>query len=135
MAVIDELADLFLYHSDDMQGVLNRITGEILFDGEEDFTGEPEIDWDVESAEHLLLIPQLTSPEAFDMMLLFAKAQKPANQTLLIEILGERKPFRHFKDTVQALNIEQSWYKFEQAYAKERISEWLKKNEIELDLL
>lgn len=135
MTLIDELAAAFLERGDEVQCMVNRITGEVLYDADESLTGEPGIDWDDETSENLLPVPQISSPEAFELRLLFAKTQKPENQDLLKEILVGRKPFRHFKDTVQALNIEQSWYKFEQAYAKERILEWLQDNEIELDLL
>lgn len=135
MTLIDELAAAFLERGDEVQCVVNRITGEVLYDADESLTGEPGIDWDDETSENLLPVPQISSPEAFELRLLFAKKQKPANQDLLKEILVGRKPFRHFKDAIQMLNIDQSWYNFEQAYATEKISEWLKKSEIKLDLL
>lgn len=46
MILKQELVDLYLSQSDELSFVLDRVTGEIILDASESFTGEPEIDWD-----------------------------------------------------------------------------------------
>lgn len=125
--LIEELANEFLFSSDEMTSVLNRVSGEIMMDAPESLTGEPEIDWDDEEAENLIEIPQITTAEAFDIRLLFAKQQKPDAKDSLLDALHGNKPFKNFRILVEKLNLDQSWYDFEFQYAKDRMKEWVNK--------
>jgi hypothetical protein len=131
MKVTQELIDAFLMHDDKFSYVLNRVTGEILLDASEFMTGEPEIDWDDEEMdENLIVIPQISSSEGFEIMLSFTTEQEPVVRDKLREILNGRKPFRNFKDTVQIMGLAQSWDSFENDYAKKYLIEWLEENGI-----
>jgi CBS domain-containing protein len=131
MKVTQELIDAFLFQGDEFSYVLNRVTGEILLDAPESMTGEPEIDWDDEEMdENLIVIPQISSSEAFEIMLSFTTEQEPVVRDKLREILNGRKPFRNFKDTFQIMGLAQSWYSFENDYAKKYLIEWLEEHGI-----
>lgn len=124
--LMDELIDAFLFRSEEMSSVLNVKTGEILIDAPDHLTGEPGIDWDDEEAtEDLVIIPQITTSEAYDLMFMFAKEQDPNVARKLFDALDGRKPFRRFKDKVIMFGIEEKWYEYEKQYAKERILKWL----------
>lgn len=126
MDVMDEFVDAFLSSDHEMSYVFNRQTEQILLDAPQSLTGEPEIDWDDEEAvEFLVDIPQISSEEAHDMMVRFAKKQNTNIADQLLAILNGRKPFRTFKDKVSQLGIEKQWYGFEYGFAKERMTEWL----------
>ncbi|WP_285396108.1 UPF0158 family protein [Lysinibacillus sp. fls2-241-R2A-57] len=127
MNLLDELADVFLNGNiDEMSYVLNCRTREILLDAPEALTGEPEIDWDDdELTADLVMIPSVSTPEMYDVMVSFAKKQPDSMKILLIDVLNGNKPFRSFKDKIYELGIENHWYEFEQDYAKGRMAEWL----------
>ncbi|MEY9971819.1 hypothetical protein ABH966_002192 [Lysinibacillus sp. RC46] len=134
MKLLDELVDIFLNGNDnDISYVLNRRTGEVLLDAPEFITGEPEIDWDDEEvAVDLVMIPNVSSSEMYDVMVSFAKKQSDPITMHLINVLNGRKPFRIFKEKINELSIENHWYQFEQDYAMSRMTEWLKEfSEIE----
>ena len=123
---MDELVDAFLSGDLEISYVFNRQSGEILLDAPQSLTGEPEIDWDDEEVvEFLVEIPQISSEEAHEVMVRFAKKQNMLLAEQLLAILNGRKPFRTFKDKVCQLGIERQWYDFEYGFAKERMTEWL----------
>lgn len=127
MKVTQELIDAFLFQDDEISYVLHRVTGEILLDAPESMTGEPGIDWDDEEMdENLIVILQISSSEAFEIMVSFTNEQEPFVRDELREILNGRKPFRNFKDNVQIKGLEERWYSFENDYAKKKLIEWLK---------
>lgn len=72
-----------------------------------------------------ILIPQMTSPEAYRLMEEFAgKQEEKINEELLYALNGQ-KPFQSFKDKIKGQDIENEWYDFESTYAKKRMREWL----------
>lgn len=127
LKLLDELVDAFLYgNNDEISYVLNRRTGEVLLDAPESLTGEPGIDWDDEEMDaDLIMIPNVTSSEMYDVMVNFAKNQPDSITIHLLNALNENKPFRCFKNKISELGIENHWYEFEQNYAKSRMKEWL----------
>ncbi|PAV28071.1 hypothetical protein CIL05_18355 [Virgibacillus profundi] len=135
MELMDELASAYLDNFDEMSYVLNKETGEVILDAPESLTGEPEVDWNDEEAESLLSIPQITSSEAYDVMLKFCDKQKPAITEKLARVLEGRKPFRNFKDKVIELGMEEQWYSFEQNEAKEVIMKWLSDHSLLYEML
>jgi hypothetical protein len=136
LTLMDELIDAYLFNSYELRSVLNSETAQITLDGDEGITGEPEIDWDDEvETEHLLIIPQITSDEAFRVMVDFTYEQTDEVSQQLLEMLNRRKPFRNFKDKIIDLEIEEDWYRFERDYAIKEIHDWLDSNDLSLDLL
>ncbi|MFJ6210189.1 UPF0158 family protein [Lysinibacillus sp. NPDC092081] len=127
MKLLDELVDIFLSGNDnEMSYVLNRRTGEVLLDAPEVITDEPEIDWDDEEvAADLVMIPNVSSSEMYNVMVSFAKKQPDSITIHLINVLNGNKPFRFFKEKINELGIENHWYQFEQDYAKSRMTAWL----------
>ncbi|WP_391205418.1 UPF0158 family protein [Psychrobacillus sp. L4] len=126
LKVIDELVDAYLQGDNEILYVLNCQTGEILLDADESLTGEPGIDWDDEEAtEFLVEIPQISSNEAYDVMVQFTNKQNADHVVRLLDILNGRKPFRFFKEKVNELGIEEQWHAFEYECAKSRMEEWL----------
>lgn len=115
MKLIDELAEVLLMSDSEFQQYLNKDTGEILFVMDD----EEKID------ERLALIPKISSPEAYDLMVMFAKEQSEDNAFALTEVLNQPRPFAKFKDQVYELGIHKEWYAFEDEYAKQRMLDWL----------
>ena len=130
---MEELIIAFMSNDTEPDYVFNRSTMEIILDAEF-LTDEPEIDWDDEEmTEHLILIPKLSSHEAFEVMVQFAKEQDSEIRSQLLNILEGRKPFRNFKDKVFTLGVQDSWYRFENDYVTNEVTQWLKENDIVLD--
>ena len=131
MKVTQELIDAFLMNDDKFSYVLNRVTGEILLEESEFMSDELENDWDDEEMdENLIVIPQISSPQAFEIMASFTTHQEPVVRDKLLEILNGKKPFRKFKDNVHIMGLSESWYSFENDYAKNKLIEWLEENSI-----
>jgi len=131
MKVTQELIDAFLMNDDQFSSVLNRVSGEILLEASESMLDESESDWDDEEMdENLIVIPQISSPEAFEIMATFTTEQEPVVRDKLREKLNGRKPFRNFKDNVHIMGLSESWYSFENEYAKNKLIEWLEENGI-----
>lgn len=126
MEIMDELVEAFLNGNEDFPYFLNIKTKEILIDFSDVDTDGAEIDWENdEVADFLVAIPQMKSPEAYDLMLEFAKQQEVKVSQQLIETLNGRKPFRSFKNQIKGLEIERAWYDFENDYAKKEMSAWI----------
>lgn len=126
MEVIDELIVVFLESDYELSYVFNTKTNEILVDESESLTGVSEIDWDDDEAvQFLVRIPQITTSEAFDLMVKFAEMQDASITVELLDVLNGRKPFRSFKDKLGEQGIGDKWYDYENNYAKNRMLEWL----------
>ena len=125
MELVDELIDIYLDgQQEGMRHILNRQTGEILFDAP-DFTGEPEVDMDDEDSEFLIEVPTSSSSEMYKVMEDFAAKQSGDLSRVLLNVLIMEKPFRRFKDKLIELGIVDEWYEFERSYAKGRVELWL----------
>lgn len=124
--MIDELVEAYLNGNDETSYVFNRQTKEILLDFPESLTGERGIDWDdADETEFLVMIPQMATPEAYDLMVSFAEKQDAEIADQLVDVLNGRKPFRSFKDKIKGHGIENKWYDFENDYAKSEMLAWL----------
>ncbi|MBO1910280.1 hypothetical protein J4G37_36545, partial [Microvirga sp. 3-52] len=76
MELIDELVVVFLESDYELSYVLDTKTKEILLDAPDSKNGMPEIDWDEnEAVKNLVRIPQITTSEAYDLMVKFAETQ------------------------------------------------------------
>jgi hypothetical protein len=126
MELIDELVVVFLESDYELSYVLDKKTKEILLDAPESQTGMQEIDWeDDEAVQFLVRIPQITTDEAYDLMVKFAEMQDSSIADQLLDVLNGRKPFRSFKDKLGEQGIGDKWYEFENDYANNRMLEWL----------
>jgi hypothetical protein len=126
MELIDELVVVFLESDYELSYVLDKKTKVILLDAPESQTGMPEIDWeDDEAVQFLVRIPQITTDEAYDLMVKFAEMQDSSIADQLLDVLNRRKPFRSFKDKLGEQGIGDKWYEFENDYANNRMLEWL----------
>ncbi|QUW22936.1 hypothetical protein JSQ81_04995 [Sporosarcina sp. Marseille-Q4063] len=131
MELIDELVVVFLESDYELSYVLDTKTKEIRLDAPESKTGMSEIDWDDDEAvQFLVRIPQITTDEAYDLMVKFAEMQDSTVTVQLMDVLNRRKPFRSFKDKLGEQGIGDKWYEFENDYAKNRMLEWLKEVQI-----
>lgn len=126
MELIDELIEAFLQGDNEYSYAFNMKTKEVLLDASESLTGEPGIDWDDgDTTENLVVIPQISSSEAYEIMVNFAKKQEPDISAELLDVLNGKKPFRSFKDKLSDRGIGDKWYAFENDYAKRIMTEWL----------
>lgn len=75
----------------------------------------------------------MSSHKAFEVMVQFAKQQDAEIRSQLLNILEGRKPFRKFKDKVFTLGLQDSWYRYENDYVTNEVTQWLKENDIVLD--
>ena len=95
---LERLVHEFLFQVEDMRGLLNFATGEILIDVPESFTGEPGIDWENGSADGLMLVSEMTSSEAYKPREDFSKRlMESKERTSLLQSLKRNKPFYHFR--------------------------------------
>ena len=129
MELIDELIEAFLQGDYEFSFVFNMKTKEVLLGAPESETGEPGIDWDDDEAtKFLVAVPQITSPEAYEIMVRFAREQDPDIADELMDVLNGKKPFRSFKDKLSDRGIGNKWYAFENDYAKSQMVEWLEQS-------
>ncbi|WP_210468127.1 UPF0158 family protein [Sporosarcina sp. 6E9] len=127
MELIDELVVVFLESDYELSYVLDTKTKEILLDAPDSKNGMPEIDWDEnEAVKNLVRIPQITTSEAYDLMVKFAETQDSNITVQLLDVLKRKEPLRTFEDKLGEQGIGDIWYEFENDYAKYRMSEWLK---------
>lgn len=114
MKLIDELAKLLVMTDREFDPYLNKETGEILF--MRDAT---------EIQEDLAQIPQISSPEMYDLMVMFSQAQDEDQAFELGRILNEPRPYEKFNEKLFELGILERWYAFQDEYAKLRMLDWL----------
>ena len=68
MKLIEELVEAFLNGNEEISYVFNQKTKEVISDIPELSTGERQIGNEDNVAEFLVEIPQMTTPEAYDLM-------------------------------------------------------------------
>ncbi len=115
--LIDELVEAYLNGNDETFYIYNRLTKEIE---------TKPIKFPTSETDGLITIPQMTSTEAYDLMALFAGKQEAEISGQLIDVLKGKQPFQSFKTHIKGQGIENEWYNFENNYAKEKMSVWLK---------
>lgn len=114
MKLIDELIEAYLNGSDEFPYGYLQEKNEVFIIMEDELEDE------------IILIPYMTSTEAYRLMEKFAGKQDEQVSKELIEVLKGKKPFRAFKDYIKGLEIENDWYDFENTYAKQEMTEWFK---------
>jgi len=130
MSLLDELVEAFLFNNEEISAVYNRETKEVLMDNPESDSQELTIDWDdSEATKNLVVIPQISSTEAYDLMVLFANEQEEDTSERLLIMLKDRGPIQMFKDKLHTLELGNEWYAYENEYAKNKMTSWLNENE------
>lgn len=114
MKLIDELAKVLLMTDREFDQYLNKDTGEILFVRDK-----------AETQNHLAQIPEISSPELYDLMVMFSKEQSEEHAFELTQLLNQPRPYEKFKDKVIELGIHEEWSAFIDEYAKQRMIDWL----------
>jgi len=114
MKLIDELAKVLLMTDREFEQYLDKNTGEILFMRES-----------TETNAQLAQIPQISSPEMYDLMVIFSKEQAEGHAFELTQILNQPRPYEKFKEKVYKIGIQDRWHAFEDEYAKQRMLDWL----------
>lgn len=116
--IINELVEAYLNGNEETLYVYNRLTKEIIMESTAT-PSESELDT-------LIVIPQMTSSEAHDLMVLFADKQETTISQQLLDVLKGKQPFQSFKEQIKGQGIENEWYDFEGEYAKEKMADWVK---------
>lgn len=114
MKLIDELARVLLMTDREFEQYLNKDTGEILFMRDRS-----------EGQGTLAQIPEISSPEMYDLMMMFAKDQSEESAFELSQILNEPRPRQKFREKLIELGLMEKWEAFEDEYAKQRMVDWL----------
>ncbi|MDQ0194747.1 UPF0158 family protein [Paenibacillus wynnii] len=131
MKLMDELIEAYLDHNFEHSYFLDLLSGQVILDLDESYTGEPGIDWDdEENEERYVDIPKIDSNEAFFVMTKFAQRTESDPEEKLFYALNSNKPFRKFRDTLYELDIWEEWNKFENKYAEEAIQSWMDRSEL-----
>lgn len=116
MSVIEELAEVYLINHEEVSSVYNRATKEVL------------VNESLSQSADIVVIPQISSADAYDLMVQFAQEQQSPAADELLELLKERKPFHEFKSQLHMLELGDEWYEYENDYAKKVMTEWLAEN-------
>ena len=84
--------------------------------------------------ENYLYIEPVGSDKAFKIMEEFAKTiEKSELQLKLFQVLGRRRPFANFRNTLQYYpEYLDKWYKYKDNYYESLAREWLEENNIKL---
>ena len=129
---VEDIATAFDEHFSDWQQFLNTKIGEIVTlssDGVLDT--DKELAEEIDSTDDYIRLPSQYDLHEYRIMENFADTvinERMANK--LWRALNGKKPFRHFKDTINHLGIAQDYYKFRfQAYLDIAV-EWCKDNNI-----
>lgn len=115
MSVLEDLVEAFLLNNVEVSSVYNRVSKEVIFDEK--------------AGQDLIVIPQITSKEAYGLMVQFAKEQKDPATEQLLAMLQEKKPFNKFKSQLHLLDLGDAWYEFENEYARGYMTAWLEENQ------
>src|SRR5271169_472255 len=132
--------------SDELRSCLDPDTGEIVTFNEEDARLAESGEWSTAPAwmrdylpkvkraledDRMLELPDRAHIDEWRMMQDFAEVQEECRclPELLSAIHGAGA-FRHFKNAIQRLGLEDSWYRYREAAFERVAKEWLEENKI-----
>jgi hypothetical protein len=140
--VVEEL-DL---QSDELRSCLDPNTGEIVTFSEEEASFAESDDWEdapewmkeflpkVKRAledDRMLELPDRAHIDEWRMMQDFAEEQEQCRcRPELLSAVHGAGAFRHFKNTIQRLGLEDSWFQYREAAFEQVAKEWLVENKI-----
>lgn len=129
---LEDIADKLEETMDHWEQYLNIATGEFvaLSDGVYIETDE-ELAEEIENSRDYVRLPNQYDIREYDIMEDFAEATIDARKReQLFRALSGRKPFRHFKDTLNYAGLEKSYYAFRFLAFLRIVKEWCEENEI-----
>ena len=129
---LEDIADKLDETMDCWEQYLNTATGEVvsLSDGSYIETDEELAD-EIECSDDYVRLPNQHDIHEYNIMEDFAESCSDAEKrAILFRALNGRKPFRHFKDTLNYSGLDEAYYAFRfLAYIK-IAREWCEENEI-----
>ncbi len=134
---LEDLADAFEMATDEWDQYLDMETGEIVslpdpdnawVDWEEE---DEELAEEIELSDHYVRLPDQRELHEYQIMEDFAYGvqYEGVRQKLLYALHG-RKPYRHFKDQVNDLGIEDAYYAYRTEAYFEKARDWCEANGI-----
>ena len=148
MAVVSlrDVVEALDLQSDELQSYLDPDTGEIVTFSEEEAQIAESDDWEdapewmreflpkVKRAledDRMLELPDRVHIDEWRMMQDFAEEQEQCRcRPELLSAVHGAGAFRRFKDTIQRLGLEDSWYQYREAAFEQVAKEWLEENKI-----
>jgi hypothetical protein len=141
-----EVVEALDLESDELHSCLDRDTGEIVTYNEEEARLAESGKWETAPAwmqeylpkvkraledDRMLELPDRVHIDEWRMMQEFAENQEQCRcrPELLSTIYGAGA-FRNFKDAIQRLGLEDSWFRYRQAAFEQVAREWLEENQI-----
>ena len=132
--------------SDELRSCLDPDTGEIVTFNEEEAHMAERGEWDTAPAwmqDHLprvkraledgrmLELPDRVHIDEWRMMQQFAEEQEQCRcRPELLSAVHGAGAFRHFKDAIYRLGLEDSWFRYREAAFEQIAREWLEENKI-----
>ena len=132
---ISALADAFEECSDEWNQFLNIKTGEIVSVPEDSWMVDEvecnELVEEIEMSDDYIMLPNQHELGEYDIMLDFAFDYPDSSVSeKLTYVLHQKKPYRHFKDAINNMNISKTYYEFRHnSYIKKAI-DWCEYNDI-----
>lgn len=116
LSVLEELVEVYLLNNEEASSAYNRTTKEVGVVSGSEAVGD------------IIIIPQISSEEAYKLMVNFAKEQSGEVAKQLLAMLQEKKPFNKFKTQLHELELGDEWYEYENNYAEQVMTNWLEEN-------
>ena len=132
-----ELKDAFESRFDEAGFFLDIQTGEIIFIVDDDFADNKyDKDEIYDNSDRYYEIGPIDSADSYKIMEDFISEvddEKIKNE--LINSINKRKPFRNFKDNLKKYpDIEKKYFQFFDIKLEEEVRDWIKNNNLNLDL-
>lgn len=128
---LEDLVDAFEMAMDEWDQYLNTETGEIVslpdsnnywVDMEEE---DEELAEEIEFSDHYVMLPSQRELQEYQIMEDFAYGVPAAGvREKLLYALHGRKPYRHFKDRINDLGIDEAYYEYRTRALFEKAAEW-----------
>lgn len=141
---LDELANALEDHCFFTHYYLDRETGEIIIQSENDLSEREEIVGEIESpfpvyddGERYIPIEPMESRRGLDIMESFAESVEDGEtRRRLLGALSRKKPFRSFKDVLYDYpDLGERWRATNRVIINTIAEEWLKYNRIDIELI
>ena len=118
----------------DNSAFVSRKTGEILFDWDESFSGEPGLPESIYEDEDYVQIPEKRDLDLGTSLVWdFVRQEIPGLEQKVREIFSRRGAYARYKDFLRYNDILEQWYDFENRRTKEALLEWCSENGIKID--
>ena len=133
---IEDIADAFEAAMQDWAQFLNTETGEVVSLPDDDLYGnwtedDEKLAEKIDSTDAYVRLPNQHELREYDIMENFADhVQNQRKADMLFRALNGRKSFRHFKDTIITLGLDEAYYAFRFLSFCKVAARWCQDNEI-----